>query len=120
MEKTEFRTEAMSVAKGRINAEKAESKKSNTDVIASAVMGDMFNPHVIQGRAYFRYVCAKLLEHPIFKSDLMVGLACFDYSVLFTLPRGKTMDDYARLFQSFCIRDWLAKDLKNVHMDDNL
>ena len=120
MEETEFRTKAMRAAKGRINVEREKSKKSKTDVIASAVMEEMFNPHVNQGRAYIRYVCSELLKHPTFKSDLVVGLACFDYSVLFTLPRGKAMECYARLFQSFCVRGWLAKELKNVHMDDYL
>ena len=80
----------------------------------------MFNLHVNQGRAYFRYVCSELLKHPIFKSDLVMGMACFDYSVLFTLPRGQAMDCYARLFQSFCVLGWLGKELKNVHMDDYL
>ena len=120
MEKTEFRTRAIRAAKGRINVEKEKSKKSKVDVIASAVMGDMFNPHVNQGRAYIRYVYSELLKHPVFKSDLVVGLACFDYSVLFTLPRGQAMECYAGLFQSFCVRGWLAKELKNVHMDDYL
>ena len=78
MEKTEFRTKAMRAAKGRINVKKEKSKKSKTDVIASAVMEDIFNPHVNQGRAHFRYVCAELLKRPTFKSDLVVGLACFD------------------------------------------
>ena len=96
MKKTEFSTKAMRAAKRRINVEKEKSKKSKTDVIASAVMGDMFNPHVNQGRAYIRYVCAELLKHPTFMSDLVVGLACFDYSVLFALPRGQAMDFYAR------------------------
>ena len=120
MEKTEFRSKAMRAAKGRINVEKEKGRKSKTDVIASAGMGEMFNPHVNQGRAYICYVCSELLKHPTFKSDLVVGLACFDYSVLFTLPRGQAMDCYARLFQSFCVRGWLAKELKNVHMDDYL
>ena len=66
MDKTEFRTIAMSAAKGSINVEKEKSKKSKIDVIASAVMGDMFNPHVNQGKAYIRYVCAELLKHPTF------------------------------------------------------
>ena len=122
MEKTEFRTKALRAAKGRINVEREKRKKSKTDVIDSAVMGEMFNPHVNQGRAYIRYVCSELSKHPTFKSDLVVGLACFDYSVPFTLPRGKAMECYARLFQSFCVRGWLAKELKNenVHMDDYL
>ena len=118
MEKTEFRAKVMRAAKGRINVEKEKSKKSKTDVIASAVMGDMFNPHVNPGRAYVRYVCTELLKHPPFKSDLVKGMACFDYSVLFTLPKGQAMDCYARLFHSFCVRGWLAKEIKNVHMDD--
>ena len=120
MEKTEFRTKAMRAAKGRINVEREKNKRSKTDVIAKTVMGDMFNPHVNQGRAYVRYVCTELLKHPTFKSDLMMGMACFEYSVLFTLPRRQAMDYYARLFQSFCVRGWLAKELKKVHMDDYL
>ena len=89
MEKTEFRTKAIRAPKGRINVEKEKSKKAKTNVIASAVIGDMFSPHVNQGRAYIRHVCGEILKHPSFKSDLVVGLACFDYSVLLTLPRGK-------------------------------
>ena len=88
-EKTEFRTKAMRAAKGRNNVEKKKSKKSKTDVIASAVM---FNHQVNQGRAYIRYVCTELVKHPTVKSHLVVGLACFDSSVLFTLPRGQAMD----------------------------
>ena len=61
MEKTEFRTRAMRAAKGHNNVEKENSKKSTTDVIASAVIGDMFNPHVNQGRAYIHYVCTEIL-----------------------------------------------------------
>ena len=120
MDNTEFRTKAMRAAKGRVNVEKEKSKKSKTDVIASAVMGDMFNPHVNQGRAYIRSARAELLKHPTFKSDLVVGLACFDYAVFFTLPRGQAKDCCARLFQSFCVRGWLAKEQEYVHMDDYL
>ena len=79
MGKTEFRTKAMRAAKGRINVEKEKSKKSKTDVIASAVMRVMFNPHVNQGRAYVRYVCTELLKHTTFKSDLVMGMTRFDY-----------------------------------------
>ena len=79
-------------------------------------MGDMFNPHVYQGVAYICYVSVELSKHPTFKSDLVVGEACFDYSVLFTLPRGQAMNCFARLFQSFCVLGWLAKELKNVHI----
>ena len=120
IERTGFRTKAMRAARGRINVKMEKSKKLKTDVIASAVMGEMFNPHVNQWRAYISYVCSELLKHPTFKSDLLVGLACFDFSVLFTLPRGQAMDCYARLYQSFFVRGWLAKELRNVHMDNYL
>ena len=103
MERTELRTKTMRAAKGRIKVEREKSKKSKTDVIASAVMGEMFNPNVNQGRAYIRYVCSELLKYLTFKSDLVMGMACFDYSVLFKLPRGQAMGCYARLFQSFCL-----------------
>ena len=62
----------------------------------------------------------RVFETSDFGADLVVRLACFDYSVLFTLPRGQAIDCYARLLQSFCVRGWLAKELKNVHMDDYL
>ena len=70
-------------------------------MIASADLGDIFNSHVDQGRAYIRYVCKELLEHPAFNSDLVMGLVCFDYSVLFTLPRSQALECCYRLFQSF-------------------
>ena len=101
MEKTEFRAKAMWVAKGWINVEREKKKKVRTDVVASTVMGEMFNPHVDQGRAYIRYVCKELINHPTFKSDLVVGLACFDFAVLFTMPKGQAAGCYSRFFTVF-------------------
>ena len=120
MEKTEFHTKALRAAKGRINVEEEKIKKPKIDVNASAMMGDMLNPHVNQGRAYVRYVCTELLKHPTFKSDLVMGMACFESFVLFTVPRVQAMDCYARLFQIFRVRGWLVKELTNVHMDGYL
>ena len=80
----------------------------------------MFKAHVDQGRAYIRYACKELINHPTFKSDLVVGLACFDYAVLFTLPKNQAAGCYSRLFHSFCVGGWLAKEIKNIHMDDYL
>ena len=96
---------------------KKENATTNTSAIA--VMGDLFNPHVDQRRAYIRYVCKKLLEHPTFTSDLVRGLACFDTSELLTFPKSEATDCYSLLFQSFFVRGWLAKELKNIHMDEN-
>ena len=118
MEKTEIRTKAMRAAKGRINVEREKNRKVRTDVVAGTVMSKMFNPHVDQGSAYIRYVCKELINYPTFKSDLVVGFACFDYAVLFTMPKDQAAGCYLRLLHSFCVRGWLAKELKNIHMDD--
>ena len=117
-EKTDFRTKDMRAAKGRIIVEREKNKKLRTDIVAGTVMGEMFNPHVDQGRAYIRYVCKELINHPTLKSDLVVGLACFDYAVLFTMPKDQAARCYSRLFHSFCVRGWLEKELNNIHMDD--
>ena len=58
------------------------------------------------------------LDHPTLKSDLVVGLASFDYAVLFTMPKDQVAGCYPRLFHSFGVREWLAKELKNINMDD--
>ena len=60
------------------------------------------------------------MKHPTFKSDLVVGSASFDYSVLFRLPKTVAVDCYQHLFQSFSSRGWVARELRNVHIDDYL
>ena len=58
------------------------------------------------------------MRHPTFKSDLVIGLACLDYAVLFKLPKTVAVDCYQHLFQSFSSRGWFARELRNVHIDD--
>ena len=118
MEKTEFHMKAVRIAEGRINLEKEKNKKMRTDIDAGAVMGEMINPHLDQGRAYFRYVCKELINHPTFKSDLVVRLACFHYAVLFTMPKDQAAGCSSRSFYSFCVRGRLGKELKNVDKID--
>ena len=60
----------------------------------------------------------ELLKHPSFKSDLVIGLACFDYTVLLKLPKNVSADYYQHIYQSFNSRGWVARELRNVHMDD--
>ena len=58
------------------------------------------------------------MRQPTFKSDLVIGLACFDYSVLFKLPKTVAVDCYQHLFQSLSSRGWVARELRDVHIDD--
>ena len=118
MQKTEFRSKVLKVAKSKIDVDRGRGKKSMSDTVAKTVMGESFNPFIVQGRQYVKYVAKELVKHPAFKSDLVIGLACFDYGVLFKLPKTVAVDCYQHLFQSFGSRGWVARELRNVHIDD--
>ena len=118
MQKTEFRSKVLKVAKSKIDVERERGKKARSDTVAKTVMGESFNPFIDQGRQYIKYVAKELVKHPTFKSHLLIGLACFDYGVLFKLPRTVAVDCYQHLFQSFSSRGWIARELWNVHIDD--
>ena len=60
----------------------------------------------------------ELLTHPTFESDLVIRLACSIYAVLLKLPKAVAADCYQHVYQSFCSRGWVARELQNVHMDD--
>ena len=119
MEKTEFRAKATRVAKSRIDVERERWKRQKpSEVVARSVMGATFNPFIETGRTYIRYVAKELIKHPSFKSDLVMRMASFDYSALFILPRPQAIECYRHLFQSYSSRGWMARQLKNVRMDD--
>ena len=119
MEKTELRAKAMRVAKSKIDVERERSKREKpSDNVARSVIGTTFNPFIETGHSYIRYVAKELIKHPSFKSDLVMGMASFDYSTLFALSRPQAIECYRHLFESFSSRGWLAKELKNVYMDD--
>ena len=84
----------------------------------SSVIGATFNPFIQTGRSYIRYVAEELIKHSSFKSDLVTGTPCFDYSTLFVLPRPPAIECCRHLFESFSSRGWLAKELKKVHTND--
>ena len=118
MRKTEFRSKVLKVAKSKIDVERERGKKARSDTVAKTVMGESFNPFIDQGRHYIKYVARELVKHPTFKSDLVIGLACFDFGVLFKLPKTVAVDCFQHLFQSFSSRGLVARELRNVHIDD--
>ena len=118
MQKTEFRAKVLKVARSKIDVERERGKKVKADAVSKTVMGESFNPFIDQGRQYIKYVAKELMKHPTFKSDLVIGLACFDYAVLFKLPKTVGVDCYQHLFHSFSSRGWVARELPNVHIDD--
>ena len=118
MQKTEFRAKLLTIARSNIDVERERGKKAKSDAVAKTVMGESFNPFIDQGRQYIKCVAKEIMKHPTCKSDLVIGLACFDYSVLFKLLKTVAVDCYQHLFQSFSSRGWVARDLRNVHIDD--
>ena len=118
MQKTQFRAKVLKVARSEIDVESERGKKGKSVAVAKTVMGESFNPFVDQGRQYIKYFAKEVMKQPTFKSDLVVGLASLDYSVLFKLPNTVAADCYQHLFQSFSSRDWVARELQNVHIDD--
>ena len=101
MQKTDFRAKVLRVARSKIDEERERGKKGNSVAVAKTVMGESFNPFIDQGRQYIKDVAKELMRHPTFKSDLVIGLVCFDYSVFFKLPKTVAVDYYQHLFQSF-------------------
>ena len=118
MQKTESRAKASKFARSKIDVERERGKNGKTDAVVKTVMGESFNPFIDQGRQYNKYVATELLRHPTFNSDLVNGLACFDYAVLFKLPKTVAVDCYPHVFQSFRSRSWIAQELRNSHIDD--
>ena len=118
MQMTEFRAKVLKVARSKIDDERELGKKEKSDAVAKTVMGELFLPFIDQGRQNIKNDAKELLKHPTFKSDLVIGLACFDYGVLLKLPKTVAVDCYPHLFQSFSSRDWVARELWNVHIDD--
>ena len=118
MQKTEFRAKLLKVARSKIEVERERWKKAKSDAVAKTIMGESFHPFIDQTKQYIKYVAMELLRHPTFKSDLVIGLACFDYAVVFKRPKTVAADCYQHLFQSFSSRGWVARELRNVHIDD--
>ena len=75
MEKTEFRAKAFKVAKSKIDFEHERGKKSKPDAVAKTVMGESIKLFIDQGSQYIKHMWKKLLKHPSFSSDVIIGLA---------------------------------------------
>ena len=119
MEKIEFSAKTMMVAKTKNDVEREKRKRSkSSEDIARIVISGASNPFFDSGRTNVRYVAKDKIKQPSFNSDLVVGIARFDYSVLFILPRLQALEVYRRHFQSFSSRGWLAREMRNIQMDD--
>ena len=118
MQKTDFRAKVLKVARSKTRVERERGKKAKSDAVAKTVMGESFIPFIDRGRQYIKNAAKELLRHPTLKSDLVIGLACFNKAVLFKLPKTMAIDRYRHVFQSFSSRGWVARELRNYHIND--
>ena len=116
IQKIENRAKALKVAGSKIDAERERGKKAKSEAFMIAVMVESFNPFTDQGRQYINYVARELLRD--FKSDLVFDLAFFDFALLFRLPKAVAVDCYQHVFQRLNSRGRVARELRNVQMDD--
>ena len=67
-----------------------------------------------------KILCDGILAHSTWKSDLVKRLGCFDYSVIFCLPKEQAAGCFGSLFHSFSVLGWVAKDVRTVHVAEFL
>ena len=118
VQKTEFRANALKVVKSKTDIEREREKETKSDAVVKTVMGESFNPFLDQGRQFTKCIPNELFRHSIFHSDLLIGLACFEYGVLFKLPKAVAVDCFQDVLQIFSSRGSLARELRYVNMDD--
>ena len=80
------------------------------------LVNDTLTPYLEPAGSYVKFVCDGLISQ--FVEVLVKGLASFDYSALFTLPKKKAVSFYACLFNSFSFRGWVAKELRTLHIEE--
>ena len=83
--------------------------------MTSAVVDDTLNPSFLLARKYLKFVRNGLPVHKTWESDLIKVFDCFEYSVVFCLPIGKSS-----WFRSFNVRGWVAKEHRLVNVGEFL
>ena len=82
-----FEQIAVCIAKSKIDLEREKcNRQKPSDDIEQFVRAKTFNPFIDTGQMCLRYDAKKLFRLPIFKRDLFVRMARFEYSTLFVLP----------------------------------
>ena len=60
----------------------------------------------------------EILRHLSIISDLVVGVACFDYDLKFKLLKDEAIDCYQHVFYSLSSRGSLERELRIVRIDE--
>ena len=123
MLKTSSLDRALSVVNEKIIAEKRNGEWVSFCCVCR--INESYNPFLDACREFLKRVCEGLLQHPAWKSDLVVGPACFEYSGLFELSKSQCAECFKQLFESFSDRNWIAvgdrgrlKDCYTEFVDD--
>ena len=105
MKKSHFRTATLRVVKCSVYVERQKTKKKTIfQVVNASVVNESLKHSLERARNYMNFVCGGLRAHSLWKSDLLKGLASFDYSVLFLLPKEQAASYDGSLFKGFIAR----------------
>ena len=118
MQKNEFRAKALKVDKSETDMERDRGRTRRLTLMFALLWGRHFIPFLTGGCSILSTLQNIYWRHPTFKSDLVIGLACFDYNVFFLLPKTQAIECYWHIYRSFSSRGWLARELQNLHMND--
>ena len=100
--KSQFRAAVLRDSKASIDVERQKSKNiTSSQVLNASVVNETLTLCLECSRKYMKFVCERLSVHNLWKSDLVKGLASFDYSVLILLPKEHSASCYGCVFNSF-------------------
>ena len=112
-EKNHFYTAALGVVKASADVENETSrKKSSTQVVTASHVDRTVKLYLGLARTYVMFICNGLSARCLWKSDLVKGLASYDYCVFFELPKEQASSCYGCLFNRLSVRGWFAKELR--------
>ena len=104
MKKPHYWNFALRVAKATVEVERERERESGQknigeQTVTSVVLEELLNPFLESARNYLKFVCDGIPVHVTWKSDIVKGLACFDYAVIFHLQKEQVSACLGSLFK---------------------
>ena len=107
-DQNKLQNHALTVVKGQIDVEGSKKKISGSHVGAIVLVVKLYQPFINDCHAFIRHLYLPLVSYNTWKSDLAVGLAGFDYAVLFSLSELQSSKCYKQLLKLLAIEDgWI-------------
>ena len=121
MRKTQVRNSELRLAKTTVDVKRKRSKrKGGGHAVTSLVQDELLYPFLESAWNYLQFVCDGVFVNAMWKSDLVEGLGCFYYAVIFHLPKDQAAACFRSFLQGFSVRGWVLKKLRSIHNEETL